>query len=74
MFPWTTTIGTNTMDRHFPDVVKLGIRTLTRVSLYKGRKPLLLKKFNSSNFDSELLCMEGTLDPYFVARKILICD
>ncbi|KAG7014803.1 Subtilisin-like protease SBT1.3, partial [Cucurbita argyrosperma subsp. argyrosperma] len=81
--PWITTVGASTMDRDFPAIVKLGNgRTVTGVSLYKGRTtipenkqfPVVYMGSNSSNPDPSSLCLEGTLDPHFVAGKIVICD
>lgn len=81
--PWITTVGASTMDRDFPAVVNLGTgKSITGVSLYKGRRNLFTKKqyplvytgSNSSNPDPNSLCLEGTLDPHTVAGKIVICD
>ncbi|XP_022738160.1 subtilisin-like protease SBT1.3 [Durio zibethinus] len=81
--PWITTVGASTMDRDFPANVKLGTgRTVTGVSLYKGRRFLLVNKqyplaymgSNSSSSDPSSLCLEGTLDPNAVTGKIVICD
>lgn len=81
--PWITTVGASTMDRDFPAIVNLGAgRTVTGVSLYKGRRNLLANKHyslvymgtNSSSPDPSSLCLEGTLNPHIVAGKIVICD
>ncbi|XP_065870706.1 subtilisin-like protease SBT1.3 [Euphorbia lathyris] len=81
--PWIATVGASTMDRDFPAMVRLGTgRTLTGVSLYKGRRNLSRKKqypvvylgSNSSSPDPSSLCLEGTLNPHVVAGKIVICD
>ncbi|KAJ4706142.1 Subtilisin-like protease [Melia azedarach] len=81
--PWITTVGASTMDRDFPATIKLGTgKTITGVSLYKGRRILLPNKeypvvymgSNSSSPDPSSLCLEGTLDPRTVAGKIVICD
>ncbi|XP_031260633.1 subtilisin-like protease SBT1.3 [Pistacia vera] len=81
--PWITTVGASTMDRNFPATVKLGTgRTITGVSLYKGRRvltankkyPLVYMGSNSSSPDPSSLCLEGTLNPSVVAGKIVICD
>ncbi|XP_007038510.2 PREDICTED: subtilisin-like protease SBT1.3 [Theobroma cacao] len=81
--PWITTVGASTMDRDFPADVKLGTgRTLTGVSLYKGRRflspnkqyPIVYMGSNSSSPDPSSLCLEGTLDPHIVSGKIVICD
>lgn len=81
--PWITTVGASTMDRDFPSTVKLGTgRTITGVSLYKGRRNLSTKKqyhliymgSNSTSPDPSSLCLEGTLDPNVVTGNIVICD
>ena len=81
--PWITTVGASTMDRDFPAVVDLGKgKSITGVSLYRGRRNLSTKKkyplvytgSNSSTPDPNSLCLEGTLDPHTVAGKIVICD
>ncbi|OMO85930.1 hypothetical protein CCACVL1_09920 [Corchorus capsularis] len=81
--PWITTVGASTMDRDFPANIKLGTgRTVTGVSLYKGRRFLSLNKqypivYMGSNYsspDPSSLCLEGTLDPHVVSGKIVICD
>ncbi|XP_050223081.1 subtilisin-like protease SBT1.3 [Mercurialis annua] len=81
--PWITTVGASTMDRDFPATVHLGTgRTLTGVSLYKGRRtlsatkqyPVVYMGGNSSSPDPSSLCLEGTLNPHVVAGKIVICD
>lgn len=81
--PWIATVGASTMDRDFPATVKLGTgRTITGVSLYKGRRalspnkqyPVVYMGSNSSNPDPSSLCLEGTLNPTTVAGKIVICD
>lgn len=81
--PWITTVGASTMDRDFPAVVKLGNRmNITGVSLYRGRRNLVVRKqyrlvYMGSNLttpDPRSLCLEGTLDPHLVAGKIVICD
>ncbi|XP_021826896.1 subtilisin-like protease SBT1.3 [Prunus avium] len=81
--PWITTVGASTMDRDFPSTVKLGNgRTVTGVSLYKGRMMLSINKQypvvymgnNSTSPDPSSLCLEGTLDRRVVAGKIVICD
>ncbi|KAF2315722.1 hypothetical protein GH714_040254 [Hevea brasiliensis] len=81
--PWITTVGASTMDRDFPAIVNLGTgRTVTGVSLYKGRRNLLTKRqyplvymgANSSSPDPSSLCLEGTLNPHIVSGKIVICD
>ncbi|KAK9292070.1 hypothetical protein L1049_020025 [Liquidambar formosana] len=81
--PWITTVGASTMDRKFPANVKLGTgRTITGVSLYKGRRNLSTQKqyqlvylgSNSSSPDPSSLCLEGTLERNVVAGKIVICD
>ncbi|WCJ36554.1 Subtilisin-like protease SBT1.3 [Euphorbia peplus] len=81
--PWIATVGASTMDRDFPATVHLGTgRTLTGVSLYKGRRNLSTKKqypvvymgSNSSSPDPSSLCLEGTLNPHVVAGKIVVCD
>ncbi|KAM5557197.1 subtilisin-like protease SBT1.3 [Rosa sericea] len=81
--PWITTVGASTMDRDFPATVKLGNgRTVTGVSLYRGRMKLDTKKLypvvlaggNSSSPNPSSLCLEGTLDPRKVKGKIVICD
>ncbi|KAA8539843.1 hypothetical protein F0562_026535 [Nyssa sinensis] len=80
--PWITTVGASTMDRDFPATVKLGTgKTITGVSLYKGRRnlsknqyPLVYTGSNSGRPDQNSLCLEGTLDPQTVAGKIVICD
>lgn len=81
--PWVTTVGASTMDRDFPGTVKLGNgRSVTGVSLYKGRRMLLKNKLypvvymgsNLTSPDPNSLCLEGTLDRRLVAGKIVICD
>ncbi|KAJ6748079.1 XYLEM SERINE PROTEINASE 1 [Salix purpurea] len=81
--PWITTVGASTMDRDFPATARLGTgRTLSGVSLYKGRRilstgkqyPLVYMGGNSSSLDPSSLCLEGTLNPRVVAGKIVICD
>uniref|UniRef100_A0A2P2Q3P8 Cucumisin n=1 Tax=Rhizophora mucronata TaxID=61149 RepID=A0A2P2Q3P8_RHIMU len=81
--PWITTVGAGTMDRNFPAAVRLGTgRSITGVSLYKGRRvlstskqyPLVYMGSNSSSPDPTSLCLEGTLDPHLVEGKIVICD
>ncbi|KAK6926335.1 PA domain [Dillenia turbinata] len=81
--PWITTVGASTMDRDFPASIKLGTgRTVTGVSLYRGRRNLLTTKqypvvymgSNSSSPEPSSLCLEATLDPKAVAGKIVICD
>ncbi|KAL5727833.1 hypothetical protein ACHQM5_000979 [Ranunculus cassubicifolius] len=81
--PWIMTVGAGTMDRDFPAFVKLGTnRTISGVSLYKGRMNLSTRKqyqlvylgSNSSNPTPSSLCLEGTLDRSAVAGKIVICD
>ncbi|TYI63970.1 hypothetical protein E1A91_D09G053300v1 [Gossypium mustelinum] len=81
--PWITTVGASTMDRDFPGSVKLGSgRTISGVSLYKGRRllqankqyPLVYMGSNSSSPNPSSLCLEGTLDPHVVSGKIVICD
>jgi hypothetical protein len=81
--PWITTVGASTMDRDFPATVKMGNgRTLSGVSLYKGRRMLSINKqypvvymgSNSSSPDPGSLCLDGTLDRRLVAGKIVICD
>ncbi|KAJ6417764.1 hypothetical protein OIU84_001193 [Salix udensis] len=81
--PWITTVGASTMDRDFPATARLGTgRTLSGVSLYKGRRilstgkqyPLVYMGGNSSSLDPSSLCLEGTLNPRAVAGKIVICD
>ncbi|KAM1183560.1 hypothetical protein ACFX19_001913 [Malus domestica] len=71
------------MDRGFPATVKLGNgRTITGVSLYRGRMKLSTNKqypvvylgSNSTSHNPSLLCLEGTLDRRVVAGKIVICD
>uniref|UniRef100_A0A6N2MK39 Subtilisin-like protease fibronectin type-III domain-containing protein n=1 Tax=Salix viminalis TaxID=40686 RepID=A0A6N2MK39_SALVM len=73
--PWITTI--------FQPPARLGTgRTLSGVSLYKGRRilstgkqyPLVYMGGNSSSLDPSSLCLEGTLNPRVVAGKIVICD
>ncbi|KAL5744456.1 hypothetical protein ACOSP7_027316 [Xanthoceras sorbifolium] len=81
--PWITTVGASTMDRDFPATIKLGTgRTISGVSLYKGRRVLLSNKeyplvymgSNSSSPEPSSLCLEGTLDPHVVSGKIVVCD
>ncbi|KAF5202203.1 Subtilisin-like protease SBT1.3 [Thalictrum thalictroides] len=81
--PWITTVGASTMDRDFPSTVKLGNgRTLSGVSLYRGRMKLSTRRqyglvymgSNSSNPDPNSLCLDGTLNPAIVTGKIVICD
>lgn len=80
--PWITTVGASTMDRDFPATVKLGNgKTISGVSLYKGRASLENKQYsvtyvgsNSTTPDPSSLCLEGTLDRRKVAGKIVICD
>ncbi|KAB2598576.1 subtilisin-like protease [Pyrus ussuriensis x Pyrus communis] len=81
--PWITTVGASTMDRDFPATVKLGNgRTITGVSLYRGRMKLSTNKqypvvylgSNSTSPNPSSLCLEGTLDRRVVAGKIVICD
>lgn len=81
--PWITTVGASTMDRDFPATAKLGTgRTISGVSLYKGRRtlstrkqyPLVYMGGNSSSLDPSSLCLEGTLNPRVVAGKIVICE
>lgn len=81
--PWITTVGASTMDRDFPATVQLGSRrTITGVSLYKGRislaenkrYPIVYAGSNASNPDPSSLCLEGTLDPKKVSGKIVVCD
>ncbi|EXC20872.1 Subtilisin-like protease [Morus notabilis] len=81
--PWITTVGASTMDRDFPATVKLGTgKTISGVSLYKGRKtlgsnkqyPIIYMGSNSTSPDPSSLCLEGTLDRRKVAGKIVICD
>ncbi|KAM1183581.1 hypothetical protein COP2_001901 [Malus domestica] len=77
--PWITTVG----DRDFPATVKLGNgRTITGVSLYRGRMKLSTNKqypvvylgSNSTIHNPSSLSLEGTLDRQVVAGKIVICD
>ena len=81
--PWITTVGASTMDRDFPATARLGTgRTISGVSLYKGRRtlstrkqyPLVYMGGNSSSLDPSSLCLEGTLNPRVVAGKIVICE
>ncbi|KAM1183570.1 hypothetical protein ACFX19_001920 [Malus domestica] len=76
--PWITTVGANTMDRDFPATVKLeNGRTITGVSLYRGRMKLSTNKqyhvaylgSNSTSHNPSSLCLEGTLDLRVVARN-----
>ncbi|KAM2975736.1 hypothetical protein FF1_001864 [Malus domestica] len=78
----STTVGASTMDRDFPATVKLGNgRTITGVSLYRGRMMLSTNKqypvvylgSNSTSPNPSSLCLEGTLDRRVVAGKIVIC-
>ncbi|KAM1070000.1 hypothetical protein COP2_001889 [Malus domestica] len=71
------------MDRDFPATVKLeNGRTITGVSLYRGRMKLSTNKqyhvaylgSNSTSHNPSSLCLEGTLDLRVVARKFVICD
>ncbi|XP_027357298.1 subtilisin-like protease SBT1.3 [Abrus precatorius] len=81
--PWITTVGASTMDRDFPTDVKQGNgKTMTGVSLYKGKSTLSVNKqyplvylgSKSSRIDPRSMCLEGTLDPKVVSGKIVICD
>lgn len=81
--PWVATVGASTLDRDFPATVRLGSgRTLSGVSIYKGRMNLSVEKLypvvylgsNSTSPDPSSLCLEGTLDRKQVSGKIVICD
>lgn len=81
--PWVATVGASTLDRDFPATVRLGSgRTLSGVSIYKGRMNLSVGKLyrvvylgsNSTSPDPSSMCLEGTLDRKQVSGKIVICD
>ncbi|KAH9289306.1 hypothetical protein KI387_033423, partial [Taxus chinensis] len=83
--PWVTTVGAGTLDRVFPANIILGNGKIVReVSLYSGKAlgsnlvPLIyagdISVGNGRDSYSSSLCMERSLDPKMVKRKIVMCD
>ncbi|RAL43832.1 hypothetical protein DM860_014333 [Cuscuta australis] len=80
--PWVTTVGAGTIDRDFPADVQLGNgKVLPGVSVYGGPAlaphrlhPLVYAGSVGSGGYSSSLCLEGSLDPRIVGRKIVVCD
>ncbi|CAI0418894.1 unnamed protein product [Linum tenue] len=80
--PWVTTVGAGTLDRDFPADVKLGNgKVIPGMSVYSGpglapgkTYPLVYAGTQAGDGYSSSLCLEGSLDPKFVAGKIVMCD
>ncbi|KAJ8440055.1 hypothetical protein Cgig2_025534 [Carnegiea gigantea] len=67
--PWVATVGASTLDRDFPATVRLGSgRTLSGVSIYKGRMNLSVEKLYP------VVYLGRTLDRKQISGKIVICD
>ncbi|XP_028064262.1 subtilisin-like protease SBT1.5 [Camellia sinensis] len=80
--PWVTTVGAGTIDRDFPADVKLGNgKIIPGVSIYGGPGlasgrlyPLIYAGTEGGDGYSSSLCLEGSLDPKRVSKKIVLCD